>query len=514
MSNDAHIESIIKDCVAADPALAGREGELRPIVKALLEAKPDTRFDADFAKRLREQVMAEASTARTDAHAESLYDKLMKRNPFFILIPGGAALGVLLAVVLSYQSVGTPRTSQVATESSPFVPASGVTVAMVGDGAFGAIGMSGESISARPQSGGGGPLGLGGGGGMPTASAPAPAADMAVREDAAKMMIAPDYVTYRYVFAGDLPALESSMPVYRRVKGFGGGSDALSALRPLAGGLIDLGPLQSAKVQSFSVMEDREFGYAVYVDAVEGAISLSQNWLKWPHPENLCREESCWKQYQMNASQLPSDEAIIAIADRFLADYAVSRDAYGTPEVRREWQPQIAAGADASSVIVPDSIAVVYPLMIDGERVEDESGNVQGLTVNVNVRHSRVDGLWGLNSNAYEASQYAVETDAKRILSFVERGGLWGWYDPNAKAVDVQLGAPEVTLTRSWTTRPDGTGEEILVPALRFPVLNPPADQQWFRKAVVIPITKQTLDAVQQPGEVGIMPVPQPLMVK
>lgn len=509
MPIDAHIESIIKDCVAAEPALAGREVELRAIVKALLDAKPDTRFDAAFAARLREQVLAAAASGSRKAASSSFFETLMKRNPFFVLIPGGAALGVLLAVILSYQSVGAPRSAQVAQEVSTFTPAGGVRIAMLGEGAFGALSSAtaNEGV-ARPQSGGGGPaLGIGGGGGVASAvSAPT--------TDSAKMIAPGEYVAYRYVYKGDMPQLEGTMAAYRRQKGFSADAGAMSALRPLAGGLIDLAGLQSAKVQSFSAIEDRDFGYVVYVDTVEGMVSLSQNWIKWPHPENACRDEACWSQYRMTPSQIPSDDVILGIASRFLAEYGVSLDAYGTPEVRHEWKAQIAAGADPASVHVPDSVSVVYPLAIAGSRVDDEGGIAQGLVVNVNVRHSRVDGLWGLTSNAYEASQYEIETDAKRLSSFIERGGLWGWVDPNAKTVEVELGAPETVLTRTWATRADGTGDEILVPALRFPVLNPPADQPWFRKAVVIPLTKQTLDAAQPQDGIGIMPVPTPLMVK
>lgn len=506
MSIDAQIESIIKDCVAAEPALAGREAELRAIVKALLDAKPDTRFDAAFAARLREQVLAAAASGSREAAPSSFFETLMKRNPFFVLIPGGAALGVLLAVVLSYQSVGTPRTSQVATESPAFTSAGGVSIAMVGEGAFGALSAT-PATDGRTQAGGGGlTLGLGGGGTTPSATP--------VATDAAKMIAPGEYVSYRYVYKGDLPQLEPTMPAYRRIKGFSVDGGAMGALRPLAGGLFDLAQLQSAKVQSFSAIEDREFGYIAYVDTVEGMVSLSQNWTKWPHPENLCRDEACWKQYQLTPAQLPADETILGIASRFLSEYGISLDAYGAPEVRHEWRGQIAAGVDQSTLVVPDSIPVVYPLAIGGSRVDDEGGTAQGLVVSVNVRHSRVDGVWGLTSNAYEASQYAIETDAKRLSTFIERGGLYGWFDPAAKTVEVELGTPETVLTRTWATRADGMGEEILVPALRFPVLNPPADQPWFRKAVVIPLTKQTLDAVQPQDGVGIMPVPTPLMVK
>jgi hypothetical protein len=316
-------------------------------------------------------------------------------------------------------------------------------------------------------------------------------------------------VNYRYVYKGDIKAPDKNIDVYRRVKGFAGGMAPLAALGKSAIGTVDLTRLDSASLQNFTLTENREFGYMVTVDANEGIVSFGQDWRKWPHPESQCQDDACFQRNRLTAEQMPSDEASIGVADRFLQDYGISRETYGAPEVRGEWRAEYAAATDKASVFLPDSVIVVYPLVIDGKVVDDADGVPTGLMISVNVRHMRVDGMWGLNAGAYERSSYAAETDVKRLRAFVEQGGIWGAWngDPSAKTVDVELGDPEVVLALTWKSREDGTNDDLYETALRFPVLKPPPDQAWFRRAVVVPLVKEALDAAAQPGAA---PAPTP----
>ena len=65
----------------------------------------------------------------------------------------------------------------------------------------------------------------------------------------------------------------------------------------------------------------REFGYQIQISPRQDIISIYANWEKWP-------EEG----FDV-PSEMPSDEEIIAIADKFLADYGISVDMYGEGEV-------------------------------------------------------------------------------------------------------------------------------------------------------------------------------------
>lgn len=510
MTTEQKIAAIIEDCCAIDPAFHGREAELRPLIKRLLESQPDTKFDDAFAKRLRDAVLAQAAS-HAPAAKPSFWERLrhLKRDDVFVL--GGAALGLVLAVVLTVSSlsIGAPKGSiQLAAvpRSDSFAapapaPVTGITVTPLASGAFGSVAGSGVSAGGAQTATGPG-FGRGGGGGG-IAAAPV-AQPSAAGGKVAVMPIDYQPINYRFVYKGELSAPDASVDVYRRVKGFAGGSVPLAALGKISAGTVDLTGLETAALQNFTLTENREFGYMVMVDANEGTVSFGQNWLKWPHPENSCTDDKCMQQYRLTPEQMPGDAAAIAVADDFLRQYGIAKDSYGTPEVRSDWRVMYAAATDKTSVYLPDSVAVVYPLKLDGKPVQADDGAAYGMTVSVNVRHMRVDGMWGLSSGAYERSSYPSETDTKRLMAFVEQGGIWGGWnaDPAAKTVDVQLGDPEIVLTLSWKPREDGMSDELYVPALRFPVLNPPADQPWFRKAVLVPLVKETLDAAVQPGAV------------
>jgi len=507
MTTEQKISIIIEDCCAADPSLHGREAELRPIVRALLEAQPDTKFDKNFAARLRKQVLAKAKS--TPSGAKTFFDRLknLNRNDVFVL--GGAALGLVLAVTLATTAAignkGVKRVELAHVTPQPSMPAgTSAGITSLSDGAFGDLrGASPQQLDA----GRGGTMGLASNA-VPAPSDPA----SAIAPDKLTIMPAPTPVNYRFVYSGEIALPGEKVQVYRRVKGFSGGSPA--SLFPMVQNVVDLTRLQDPKIQNFSLIDDREFGYNVYVEALEGAVSFSQYWPKWPHPENTCRDEACFEQYRLKPGDMPANDAIVGAAEAFLSDYGIARDAFGAPEVRDDWRQQLAAADGAvDRIYVPENVSVVYPTKIGGMTVDEGNGVSTGMSVTVNVRHMRADGAWGITSNAYESSAYPAETDMDRLRTFIEKGGVWGfWQNPEAETVDVVLGEPATVLVRIWKTRDDGMGEELFVPALRFPIVKPPTDGSlWGRTAVLVPLAKDMLEE----GPVGRpMPLMAPDMVR
>lgn len=499
MTTEQKIARIIEDVCAADPSLHEREQELRPVVRAILEAQPDTKFDEAFAARVRAQVLAEASKGRPAK--PSFLDRLrgVDRSAFFVL--GTAALGLVLAVSLATVSAlgirigGKPAGIAQVAPSDSFKPLEHKTsgVVALADGAFGRL--QGIPASPPPEA-----VGLGGGGGG--VGRPAPMAAEGV--DKTMMPIAPEAVALRYVYKGDITPPAGKVTVYRRVKGFGSSaSTVLSATR----GIVDLSKLGDAKLQSFNVIDDREFGYNVFVDAADGAVTFSQYWPKWPHPEAQCQDDECFKRVQLRPEQMPPDDRIIGIADAFLDQFGIAKDGYGAPVARNDFQRSLAlAGGDASKVYVPESVPVVYPIVIDGLRVHEQSGEVTGMLVGVNIRQMKVDNAWGITSNSYESSSYEGETDAAKLRAYLEHGGTL-YESPAAKTVDVPVGDPENVLVRVWRSHDDGTADELYMPALRFPVLEAPKDQPWTPSAVIVPLAKE---AIEQAPPV-VMPFDQPM---
>ena len=120
---DNLIDSVVADCIAADPALKPRESELREIVSALLAAKPDTKIDAAFSKRLRNllthsaaESVATSKAAATEPHSLSFLER-MQNKPLVYALSGGAVLSLLLVAVL-VRPGATPGTSPVTSDES------------------------------------------------------------------------------------------------------------------------------------------------------------------------------------------------------------------------------------------------------------------------------------------------------------------------------------------------------------------------------------------------------------
>ncbi len=520
MPSKNQIEEILRDCLAADPSLREREDELRPIIKALLESKPDTRFSTEFADRLHDALANERQKRNGKIRVTPSPFGAMKLKPIAFPIVGSLALVAVFALLLVQKPPGA-KTSTVATVQQP--KPHGMQIAKVADGAFGplaattvqatrplmadgyeegrnaagaapmaapsaAMGMD-TAVSAHSQNGGGG-----------TASSSKMAAIMPVQQP----------VNYRYVYKGELPPIDAKIAVYRHVKGLTSGN-LLPSFGNITGGLMDGSHFSSGALQSLNVVEDRDYGYGIFLDATEGGISMNQNWQRWPHPESKCRDEACYQQYQLKPDQMPADDVVIGVAEDFIKEYGIDRSALGKPSINSDWRIRPMGVAADMPLYVPDVVSVSYPYLIDGKTVQDESGNVNGVTVNVDVREKKVDGLWGLLTNRYEQSSYDAETDTARLLKFVSNGGLYPVYDDSsAKTVEIALGEPEVVLVAYWKDNGDGTGQNLYVPTLRFTVQNPPADQPWFRKAVTVPLSKDLLDQAdkQAAGQGGGVPTP------
>ncbi len=135
---------------------------------------------------------------------------------------------------------------------------------------------------------------------------------------------------------------------------------------------------------------------------------------------------------------------------------------------------------------------------MNGEAVRDSSGSLYGLRVDVHAREKQVFGVWNLTTQQYDASPYATEQDASRIIKVAERGGFYGWWGQETApdAQEVSLGTPTPVLMQFFRYNA-GVNEELYVPALLFPVLDAPKDS-YIQSHIIVPIIKEILDAQDQ----------------
>lgn len=493
MSNlSAEVQRILEDVYRIDPTLRKQEQEVIAAIQHLLSSRPEAVGRPEFYAALKGRLlqMAERSYRKTEPTQSSLFVMSLS----FIrklALPVGAISVAVFALLIAPSLKKTPA-------GTSFVALGTGSVTTIQNSAFG-------TLTAGPAFGrGAAGIGMGGGGGLvPQSVAPTP-----ISSDEKIGMIAPpvDVTTYTFANEGDLPSWGETGDVYRRVKGEIQNAALAETLSRAATGLIDFSAMKHLRVQSYTLIQDQPFGSSITIDFLESVASLYQNYASWPHPEAECRDDACYQTFRLKEADIPQDEEVIRIANAYLAENGIARKMYGEPMVNKDWYRVYQESTEKSLMYIPDSMSVVYPLVLDGKRVYDESGNPYGLTVSVNIRHRRVDGVMNVTTNVFERSSYALEQDEKRIRAFISQGGLYGsFYSGAQKTVEVKLGQGEVVLQKTMKVGELGKPmEELFVPALRFPVVEKP--KEVWQQYVIIPLAKDILDQQKPlPADVRVM---------
>ncbi|MFA6106980.1 MAG: hypothetical protein WC745_04925 [Patescibacteria group bacterium] len=328
---------------------------------------------------------------------------------------------------------------------------------------------------------------------------------------------------YKYVYKGEKINLpESRLPVFKRLKGFGKDVNASDILGNFGVDGINLNKFGSAKADNLSLIEQREYGYSLNINFTEGSFSLNQSWNTWPHPENQCKDDACYESFRLKESDMLNDGELTAIAGQFLNDYGVSLDGYGQPEIIDDWRAWYNASSEKTNYYFPDAVSVVYPLIIGGQPVFEEGGAKVGINVSISVREKKVSGVYNLNSQNYQSSLYDIETDQDKILEMAQSSD-GGYYYPlmmntgtaesrpapdsetgeivsepeddefglKERVKEIGLNTPVLGLVRMWIYK-DNASDELLVPALIFPI-NDPGAESW-QKNIIVPLVKEIIE--------------------
>lgn len=200
----------------------------------------------------------------------------------------------------------------------------------------------------------------------------------------------------------------------------------------------------------------------------------------------------------LTIGDMPADDQLIATAKNFLSQHGINLNNYSDPTVDNTWRVQYAA-ATPDAQYVPDNITVLFPLTINSTDVYEQGGNQNGLFVNIDVRRMTVTSVSPVQNNQYQSSSYTAETDASAIIKIAEQGGTQngGIYymggTSDQKTQEIDLGTPKRVYAVIWQYA-DNTSKQLYVPALAFPVVNPPKDAPYFTKYIIVPLAKDLLN--------------------
>ena len=511
---NSNLKSILTELYEIDPGLREHEQELIPVLEKLIAHKPDVTPDPAFVEKLRMMLREKASKKTSSTHSQfSIFNFPFPLMPNLSYTVAGALVGVLITGPVVYSLVRTQQTLP-ATEGGESTALFSYNVSNAGNEAFGDLSQMNVNLDAYGRGGGGmggdRPQSGGGGGNVAMDATMAPE----IARDGDAKMIAPDFINYNLVFNGELPALTAEqVEILKRQKGISSPQIG-SILNTFNTGLIDLDSFDNAKVDSMNFYQDAPFGYMFYVNFREGSIALNSNWEKWPHPEMNCRDEACYRRYRININDVPADETLIGIANDFVEEHGFDLSQYGEPEVDNTWRINYESSPDKAQFYIPESARVVYPLLVEGKPVYEEGGAKVGISVSVHVREKKVSDVWGIMDQKYLKSSYDAVTDEAQVRSFLETFGdmntSWMPEGTTQRTVDITLGTPEIGYMKMYTYE-NTISDELIVPALIFPVENVPQGEYFYRTSVTVPLAKDLLDNLNVPID---GPRPMPLIME
>jgi hypothetical protein len=439
------ITSILHDLYQIEPSLKTRERELYRLIESLLLRKPDTQFDEAFALRLRNELMA---TAPVPVSPYAKYFQLTTLRYGVV----GALVALIAITPVIYYSLNRANVGRLALDGSQKITTEEMR-------AFGALrkeaGGFGGGVESDRSFGGAPKVGA-----MPDARGSA----MMAAGDAADVQ-----TTYRY--GGEAFSItEDEALVFERVKGVRGREIPLW-LRTLGGGLINIDRFTNISIESIELTSRSLDGYLISINMRDGVVSINPDWQSWGGEAALPEE-------------MPSREAIITIAEEFIAAHELPRAAYGDPIIN-EAQYAPLYGSQGEIIHVPEVVEVVYPLRINGIAVYEENGVPHGLQVSVHIRKQKVYSVYNLVTQKFIASHYPLQKDAGRVLE-AATGGTRGGGGQTAT-----LRTPARILARYWIYNEEGIGRELYVPALLFPVDR--GNGQLQKDNIVVPLVEDLL---------------------
>ncbi len=469
------------------------EEEIESLVGKVKPQGPDATPDENFKRGLFMRLDSEISNQNNRKEPTINYNFMKKLNIALAGLVGIAIVALIVITNPQKSSVSLPGDQQITHAGSrAFGSLTNVTLANArGQGGGGnANAAEADKMAATPSAVSPDP-GFGGGG------------------SSESMIYQP--IDYKFVYKGEAFSIdESSLEVFERQKGFGSNLDLASFLSNFSVGMFDINKFSDAKLDYVTASQDRDFGYTLSLDLKQGSVYIGENWEKWMTPDRMCTDEACWQANRLKIDQIPADEVVINIANQFLDEFGISRDAFGEPFVQNMWRVEYARMADPNIAYVPDMISVVYPTKITGQEVYDEGGTKTGMYVSVNVRQNKVSSVGELTSQRFQGSSYETEQDSAALIKLAENGGYRSYMlypaadRPDAKTETLELGTPTRALVRMWQPL-NGTTRDLYVPSLIFPITQK-SDAYYFQN-IIVPLVKDILNSQKSGWGGGIMPM-------
>lgn len=480
-----NIDDLFSELIQMIPELKKNEDDWREFIKKFIDARPDSKIDANFKKDLHHEILKKTTYMKNnpktnDPKKDNLIGKLI-----FTFLGGGVLASMFIIPILNPPVKPAPKfTKKLTSEFDKTDTKNLIKITKNSEkNAFGTLKIEKNNISNDI------PAGKGGGGMAEMASAP---------EMMSARMIMPPYggrINYEYVYEGQtIPQISETIKVYKKQKGGVNLPQIQDQLDKLEINLVNLSTFKKLSLNNVSFTEEADLGYQISVNFKEGSISIHQDYQKWQ--AQLCPDKPYCRQKPIKKEEIPNDKKLIEIAQNFLKTHKITNANLGTPIVKKYWEENKRDGEEPT--YYPDSIPVIYPYLVNGQEITTQWGEPVGVRISINIRLNKVESA-NFSSLNLESSDYE-SSSAEDILKRAKEGGAQGVkYNNPERVIQIKLGSPKKTLTQMYLPNKDGKRTEIFVPAFVFPVINKDKEtEQYYRqKEIIVPIAKDlfTLNA-------------------
>jgi hypothetical protein len=467
------INKIMRDLYNIDPGFKAYETALRKLIGDLVISKPATEVDASFVRRLRADLM----------HIDIKPAKVKKAEPLPVVSPFArgfsfitkstfnssvfaAFIAIFIVAPLTYFTTARfVSTTQVDVKDVSSTLSQKQQINYKPENAFGPMVLVATSTPSSLVPGVGSTSTASSTGlkpdiqtvaVVPAGSSALASSTLAGASSAALAASSGQNIVY---VGGDLPLSNAQGTLLQRTVA-DNETDLISFLKTLKFDIGDFSSFSGLSVKTLQLSEDEPLGYTVSVDIDSGTIEIAPDESQW---QAALDSES--------PSSL-SNSQIIAIATTFLSDRAIDTSNYGAPQI---------VNGDPSTP--SDTVTILFPLILNNQEVYNVDGTPYGLTVQVNTDLQKVTTVKNLTSQTYDASQYSLETDPTKILSYLNAGTSTA----AVSSTTVMLSSPQQILVRYVTPQSSSsTSTELFVPALLFPA----SINSATTTSVIVPLVK------------------------
>lgn len=327
------------------------------------------------------------------------------------------------------------------------------------------------------------------------------------------MQLDPDYKPnlYLYNISSDieLPEIPEKMYVYKKTNESIESWD-INFWDLINTDIIDISKLRNLNVSNINLSENISKWYNVNFSFKEWVINIFRNYNSWP-------EINYSDLKQLTLSDIPSDEKILWVVNKFIEKYNIDVSLYSDPIVDDTYSNRYISSIREENLYISDVFGVTFPLELDWVWVYEYYGNKYWLNASVNIRDMAVSNFWVIEKLKFQWSEYDLETSREKIEEIALNWNYSNKYlreSWNYNEVNVDLWNPKLVYLRKYIyNEEERKSEEFFIPWILFEVLTKQDLEKWIYpwNYVWVPLVWKFVD---NNDSATIMPLVEPRIVE